>query len=70
MGRLDVPLLLLWGESDPWIVSAMGDKVQSLAESLGKDVRRVSVNAGHCPQDEAPEEVNKGLLDFASRLAA
>ena len=34
----------------------------------GVDVRRVSIDAGHCPQDEAPEAVNKGLLDFAAEL--
>ena len=66
--QLEVPLLLLWGEKDPWIVSAMGDRLQSIAEARGKDVRRVSINAGHCPQDEAPEEVNAGLLDFARGL--
>ena len=67
---LSVPLLLLWGERDPWIVSALGDKLQACAEGLGKDVRRVSVEAGHCPQDEAPEAVNQGLLDFARELGA
>ena len=28
---LEVPLLLLWGEQDPWIVSATGDRLQALA---------------------------------------
>lgn len=68
IAQLRVPLLLLWGESDPWVVSAMGDRAQQAAERAGIDVRRVSVNAGHCPQDEAPDEVNKGLLDFAKEL--
>jgi len=66
--QLQVPLLLLWGEKDPWVVSAMGDRAQASAEASGVDVRRVSVDAGHCPQDEAPEAVNKGLLDFANEL--
>ena len=65
---LEVPLLLLWGEQDPWIVSATGDRLEALASSLGKAVERVSGDAGHCPQDEAPEAVNKGLLDFAAEL--
>jgi pimeloyl-ACP methyl ester carboxylesterase len=64
-----VPLLLLWGERDPWIVSAMGDRLETCARALGKDVQRVSVNAGHCPMDEAPQAVNAALLDFAARLA-
>ena len=67
--RLEVPLLLLWGEKDPWIVSAMGDKVQAAAERLKLDVRRVSLDAGHCPQDEAPEAANAALIEFAASLA-
>ncbi|KAL1528481.1 hypothetical protein AB1Y20_009824 [Prymnesium parvum] len=66
--QLEVPLLLLWGEQDPWIVSKTGDRIQMMAEAMGKDVRRISVNAGHCPQDEAPEEVNTALLEFAQSL--
>lgn len=68
ISQLQVPLLLLWGESDPWVVSAMGDKAQAAAFASGVDVRRVSVNAGHCPQDEAPEEVNRALVEFAEEL--
>ena len=68
IAQLRVPLLLLWGEKDPWVVSAMGDRAQAAAEASGVDVRRVSVDAGHCPQDEAPEAVNRGLLDFATEL--
>ena len=68
ISQLEMPLLLLWGEEDPWVVSALGDKAQACAEACGVDVRRVSVAAGHCPQDEAPEAVNKGLLDFAEQL--
>eukprot|EP00310_Coccolithus_braarudii_P025138 CAMPEP_0183337958 /NCGR_PEP_ID=MMETSP0164_2-20130417/5420_1 /TAXON_ID=221442 /ORGANISM="Coccolithus pelagicus ssp braarudi, Strain PLY182g" /LENGTH=330 /DNA_ID=CAMNT_0025507731 /DNA_START=147 /DNA_END=1139 /DNA_ORIENTATION=- len=68
LAGLSVPLLLLWGELDPWIVSAKGDAIEAKAAGLGVDVRRVSVNAGHCPQDEAPEEVNAALLDFACSL--
>ena len=66
--ELKVPLLLLWGESDPWIVSKLGDKLEACAKGLGKDVKRVSVNAGHCPQDEEPEGVNTALLEFAREL--
>jgi pimeloyl-ACP methyl ester carboxylesterase len=68
--QLRVPLLLLWGEKDPWVVSAMGDKAQACAEASGVDVRRVSINAGHCPQDEAPAEVNDGLINFARELTS
>ena len=60
--------MLLWGEQDPWVVSAMGDRAQACAEAAGIDVRRVSVAAGHCPHDEAPEAVNEALLEFAREL--
>jgi len=33
-------------------------------------VRRVSIDAGHCPQDEAPRQVNAGLMAFAAELGA
>jgi len=68
--KLRVPLLLLWGEKDPWMVSALGDRAQACAEACGVDVRRVSVDAGHCPQDEAPDAVNQALLEFAAELDA
>ena len=69
LARLEVPLLLLWGERDPWIVSAKGDQIQASAESLGRDVRRVRLDAGHCPHDEAPDEANAALIEFAASLA-
>jgi len=68
ISSLQMPLLLLWGEKDPWIVRAIGDKAQACAEAAGVDVRRVSVDAGHCPQDEAPQAVNRALLNFAQEL--
>ena len=49
---------------------AYGDAAQAAAKRFGVDVRRVSVDAGHCPQDEAPEAVNAGLLAFARELDA
>ena len=58
-GRV-LPLLLLWGESDPWIRPAAADKIQAIYP----DSKRVSINAGHCPMDEAPHEVNQALNNF------
>ena len=37
-------------------------------ELIGKAVERVSVDAGHCPQDEAPEAVNAALVEWMRRL--
>ena len=41
------PLLLAWGESDPWIRPQAADKIQALYPQS----RRVSIDAGHCPHD-------------------
>lgn len=61
---LDCPLLLAWGESDPWIRPAAADKIQALYPRS----KRVSINAGHCPHDEAPEAVNAAILDFMAEI--
>ena len=61
---LTVPLLLLWGEQDPWIRPAAADRIQSLYPQA----KRVSVNAGHCAHDEAPKETNAAIAEFMSSL--
>ena len=58
--EMECPLLLCWGEKDPWIRPEAADKVQKLYEQS----QRVSIDAGHCPHDEAPDAVNKAILDF------
>ncbi len=70
--ELECPVLLAWGEKDPWIRPAAADKMQRLhaefhGENIGgengsKWMKRVSIDAGHCPHDEAPEAVNKAIL--------
>mmetsp|Transcript_2201 Transcript_2201/g.3472 ORF Transcript_2201/g.3472 Transcript_2201/m.3472 type:complete len:385 (-) Transcript_2201:142-1296(-) len=57
---LKVPLLLLWGEEDPWIRPRAADRIQEILPTS----QRVSVNAGHCPHDEAPEAVNNAIENF------
>lgn len=76
--ELHCPVLLAWGESDPWIKSAAADKMERLhAEFHGENVRgengdrwikRVSIDAGHCPHDEAPEAVNDAILSFMDEV--
>ena len=61
---LSIPLWLIWGEEDPWIRPASADKFQKLYPNA----RRISIDAGHCPMDEAPLEVNKALQDFLASL--
>ncbi|EGB04446.1 hypothetical protein AURANDRAFT_13498, partial [Aureococcus anophagefferens] len=64
LARLAAPLLLCWGERDPWVVSAIGDRYEAAATALGRDVTRVSIDGGHCPHDENPAQVNAALLDW------
>mmetsp|Transcript_26140 Transcript_26140/g.36859 ORF Transcript_26140/g.36859 Transcript_26140/m.36859 type:complete len:350 (-) Transcript_26140:244-1293(-) len=62
--RVECPLLLCWGEEDPWIKSAAADKMQVLKPTA----KRVSIDAGHCPHDEAPQAVNTAISDFVREL--
>lgn len=64
--QLKVPLLLLWGDKDPWITPAAADKIQALYPGA----LRVDVSAGHCPHDEAPEDVNREISRFVDNLPA
>ena len=53
--RMTCPLLMLWGEKDPWIGSRIrGEKFRQYYPSLTE----YYLQAGHCPHDEIPEQVN------------
>lgn len=69
LGQLRAPLLLCWGESDPWIVSATADRIEALCRELGVNATRVSIDAGHCPQDENPAQVNAALAEFLAGVS-
>jgi len=66
--RIQQPLLVLWGEDDPWTpidgaaiyrrLAAQGDRVQFQAIP----------RAGHCPHDEAPDRVNALITDWLAAL--
>lgn len=66
LGKLSVPLLLLWGELDPW----MGPTKAARIKELYPSATLVLLGAGHCPHDEAPERVNQELRKWVSSLAA
>ncbi len=53
--QLTCPLLMLWGEGDPWIKAReRGAKFRQYYPQLTE----YYLNAGHCPHDEIPGEVN------------
>ncbi len=56
--QLTCPLLMLWGEADPWInARERGVKFRQYYPELTEYFLR----AGHCPHDEVPEQVNSLL---------
>ena len=60
--QLTKPLLLLWGEGDPWInARSRGDKFRQHYPQLTE----YYLKAGHCPHDEIPDQVNAILRDWA-----
>ncbi len=63
---LQSPLLLLWGDSDPWLRNAKvkQDKFRFFAQKASLDVKEVLLKAGHCPHDEVPDLVNAEVLDW------
>ena len=61
------PLLLLWGIRDPWI-NAAGRRA-SFQRHAPEATTEVVLEAGHCPHDEVPDQVNAALLEWLSTLA-
>lgn len=61
LGQLTRPLLMLWGEGDPWInARERGAKFRSYHPQLTE----YYLNAGHCPHDEIPDRVNQLVRDW------
>jgi pimeloyl-ACP methyl ester carboxylesterase len=56
------PLYIIWGEKDPWIGDPVvrGDRFTTHYPS----VQQAYINAGHCPHDDAPAEVNRLILEW------
>ncbi|GAB4214700.1 MAG: alpha/beta fold hydrolase [Synechococcales cyanobacterium] len=61
------PVLILWGERDPWEPIDLG---RQLADYPCVEDFIPLPGVGHCPQDEAPELVNPVLEQWLERHAA
>jgi pimeloyl-ACP methyl ester carboxylesterase len=58
LGQMKCPLLMLWGEGDPWIDARQrGAKFREYYPQLEEHY----LNAGHCPHDEIPHQVNQTI---------
>jgi pimeloyl-ACP methyl ester carboxylesterase len=60
--RLSCPLLLVWGIRDPWI-NAAGRRA-AFQRHAPAATTEVVLDAGHCPHDEVPDQVNGALLEW------
>ena len=66
LGKLQAPLLVLWGEKDPWM------QVQERAVKFRRHYPQLTehyLDSGHCPHDDTPEMVNRLIRDWAFQLA-
>ncbi|XP_057787335.1 pheophytinase, chloroplastic isoform X2 [Salvia miltiorrhiza] len=60
LSQLSCPLLLVWGDLDPWVGPAKALRIKEFYPGTSL----VNLQAGHCPHDEVPELVNKALLEW------
>jgi pimeloyl-ACP methyl ester carboxylesterase len=57
------PVLLIWGENDPWESVDLGREYTKFP-SVENFISLPGI--GHCPQDEAPDQVNQLLTEWIS----
>ncbi|KMZ70098.1 Hydrolase, alpha/beta fold family protein [Zostera marina] len=62
--KLTCPLLLLWGDLDPWVGPAKAIRIKEFYPNTSI----VNLQAGHCPHDEVPELANEALENWLSSL--
>lgn len=61
-------LLLLWGQSDPWMRPQRANAIRTECAERGIACEYVPLDAGHCPQDDAPDAVNSALVPWLQSL--
>ncbi len=66
LGTMTCPLMLIWGEGDPWMnAKTKGEQFKKYYPDLTEKL----VKAGHCPHDEVPEQVNELISSWVLSLA-
>jgi pimeloyl-ACP methyl ester carboxylesterase len=66
--QIQQPLLVLWGENDPWTPIKGADIYRRLSEGAEPTVTFHSIpETGHCPHDERPEVVNEQILAWLGK---
>ncbi|KAK4404109.1 hypothetical protein Sango_0779500 [Sesamum angolense] len=66
LSQVKCPVLVAWGDKDPWEPIELG-KAYAQFDTVEDFV--VLPNVGHCPQDEAPHLVNPVITSFVARHA-
>jgi len=61
------PLLVLWGEQDPWTPIEGAKLYQDLSETDPRVEFYPISQAGHCAHDEKPEQVNDLMINWLNR---
>lgn len=65
--KITQPLLVLWGEADPWTPIAGASVYQKMTAT--HPVTFVPIpNTGHCPHDENPDAVNPLIVEWLAKL--
>ncbi|ACK72785.1 alpha/beta hydrolase fold protein [Gloeothece citriformis PCC 7424] len=65
--KIEHPLLVLWGDKDPW-TPIKGSKIYQERAKQGLKTEFYPIpNAGHCPHDENPEMVNQLILEWLGK---
>lgn len=66
----DLPLLVLWGDSDPFTPAdgPVGRFFQALPQQRDNTTFTFLPGVGHCPHDDAPELVHAELLPFLASV--
>ncbi|KAF9661461.1 hypothetical protein SADUNF_Sadunf19G0071300 [Salix dunnii] len=72
MPRLSIPILVLWGDQDPFtpIDGPVGKYFSSLPSQLSNVSLCMLEGVGHCPHDDKPDLVHDNLLPWLANLAA
>lgn len=70
LANVSAPLLVIWGENDPWtpIKGARLYQDRSVANALPPVIFHSIPQTGHCPHDERPEIVNPKILEWLETL--
>ncbi len=61
---LKIPIFLIWGQQDRMVPPTFGSQFAEYNSNL--QLLKLD-NAGHCPHDECPEQVNQAILDWIDK---